>query len=75
MRFMFVVVCALFALNIFAIKCDIKGEFRCRGGRTGVVSGEGINSFTAKARARVRARVICGGRIDYVRFLERSSTC
>jgi hypothetical protein len=75
MRSIIAIILALISLNASTNTCGITGEYRCRGGRTGTVVGQGISTEEAKNRARDQAREICGGRVDYVRFVENSSTC
>ncbi len=75
MRSFFVIMTLLFSINAMTVRCDITGEYRCRGGRTGTVMGQGSSVEDAKINARDLARDICGGRVDYVRFIDNTSTC
>ena len=75
MRSIITVIMIFFSVTSLSITCDITGEYRCRGGRMGSVLGQGNSEEEAKVRARDLAREICGGRVDYVRFVENSSTC
>lgn len=66
---------AIFSFHALAMTCEISGEYRCRGGRSGNITGQGINAEAAKNHARERVQGICGGRVDYVRFVDATSTC
>ncbi len=75
MRSFISIVAIIFSAYAVTATCDITAEYRCRTGRAGTVSGTGETLDAAKIHARDRARDICGGRIDYVRFIDASATC
>lgn len=50
--------------------CDVTGQYRCKSGKTGNVQGRGATVEAAKLVARDRARDLCMGMVDYVRFVE-----
>lgn len=76
MRSFFVATFLIFSIEaLCTMSCGITGEYRCRGGNTGTVNGQGRSADHAKNNARDRARDLCGGRLDYVRFVEDSLKC
>lgn len=75
MRSFIGILVVIFSIHANANNCDISGEYRCVGGRTGTVSGKGSTIEEAKIKARDQARDICRGRVDFVRFIESTATC
>jgi hypothetical protein len=75
MKFLLLVILLIYGIESFALICNAAGEYRCKDGRTGLVLGQGSSLEAAKLRARDRAREICGGLVDYVRFNDSTSHC
>jgi hypothetical protein len=75
MKSFFFIVMIVGARHVYTTSCEISAEFRCMGGRVGTIQGKGATLEDARNNARERARSTCGGRVDYVRFLENTATC
>lgn len=57
------------------VACMVTAHYRCKNGKAGVVRGQGGNLEVAQETARERARAICVGQVDYIRFSESSTNC
>lgn len=75
MRSFLLIFVLLNTVHALASLCDITAQYRCKSGIAGAVVGSGSNVEAAKINARDRARAICSGMVDYVRFADSSSTC
>lgn len=75
MKVILLVFLVIYGVESNAIVCDVLAEYRCKNGKTGLVSGQGASLEAAKIRARDQAREICRGLVDYVRFNDSTAHC
>lgn len=75
MRAILVILSLMVSLSGLTAVCTISGRYRCNDGSLGDISGRGPTIEDAKENARLHARDLCRGSVDFVRFAERSAHC